>query len=55
MRGEAKKAKARRQAEALERQAAYDALSLGEKIARALARGHDKTREYRRLMAKVSE
>jgi hypothetical protein len=42
-----------RQQAATERQAAYDKLSLKEKLARALERGHDNTDEVKRLRAQV--
>ena len=38
-----------RRADAQQRQAAYDSLSIQEKVARSLSRGHDGTAEYRRL------
>jgi hypothetical protein len=47
------KTKALKRAEAIERQAAYDALSLEEKLARALRRGSNHSREYYRLLDKI--
>jgi hypothetical protein len=44
----------RRRDEADERQAKYDALSHKEKMSRALARGHAKTREMTRLSKEVA-
>lgn len=47
--GTAEQRKARRQEEAAERQVRHDSLSHEAKVAKALGRGHDKTREYTRL------
>jgi hypothetical protein len=43
--------KVRKQAEAQERQERYNALTQEQKIAQALERGHEGTREYKRLTA----
>jgi hypothetical protein len=40
-----------RQDEAIERQAAYDALTLAQKLIRAGQRGHSRTNEFKRLTA----
>ena len=53
MYGTAKQRKQERQRSADERQAAYDALTLEEKVDRAHARGHGQTREYKRLFAQL--
>ena len=49
--GDAQRRHEQRQQEAAERQEAYDALSRPEKLARALTRGHEATREVLKLRA----
>jgi hypothetical protein len=51
--GTAEQRKARRQEEAAERQARHDSLEHKAKVAKALGRGHKKTREYVRLTKRI--
>lgn len=49
------KRKSVKQTEAIERQTAYEALSDEDKLNRALARGHEGTREVKRLRKAVQK
>ena len=53
--GEDAARRAERRLEATERQEAYEALDLDERIARALTLGHEWTRQYRRLVAQLEK